>query len=393
MCFGGHFPNTGERTVSIRGRQPTKVEGRPTVRGEPCACREKFGPRPIFKIFSLDQIRADLRRPRKKEVRKRRASIYRSSPSDAVEHFLVSHVTGWAILGYPALELDKGIFPLELFFGHSLAAKFKFECEKNAIAGKRAWCKAFEFLSGFRLATRVLERQWTLAPFYRWYKKMEQKVAGSIPEAQPLFSPSTHVRKQSLPVWHDDRATRPYAHWHLFCCTKSSERYDVDHVGVSGNLCKTTTPGANESDFCRQVWSQCKQINILAVKVAWASAGVATGLECPCMNASSTSYPLAIHKGRPGMQRLPGDRSWTVSRGWIMTGHKRERKQNYQSSSALGTGGNRKKTPGEHNLHVTERHTSVTGNTCNEIQPSQNMKRAPSTLRRRSGTPTTPSSS
>ena len=27
-CFGGHFPNTGERTVSIRGRQPTKVEGR-----------------------------------------------------------------------------------------------------------------------------------------------------------------------------------------------------------------------------------------------------------------------------------------------------------------------------------------------------------------------------
>ena len=28
----------------------------------------------------------------KKEVRKRRASIYRTSPSDAVEHFLVSHV-------------------------------------------------------------------------------------------------------------------------------------------------------------------------------------------------------------------------------------------------------------------------------------------------------------
>ena len=82
-----------------------------------------------------------------------------------------------------------------------------------------------------------------------------------------------------------------YTHWHLFCCrssetgldltaggvvsltihTKSSERCDVDHVGMSGNLCKTTTPGANESDFCRQVWSQCKQMNILAVKVAWAS--------------------------------------------------------------------------------------------------------------------------
>ena len=57
--------------------------------GEPCTCREKFGPRPIFKIFSLDQIRVD---QEKKEVRKRRASIYRTSPSDAVEHFLVSHV-------------------------------------------------------------------------------------------------------------------------------------------------------------------------------------------------------------------------------------------------------------------------------------------------------------
>ena len=104
---------------------------------------------------------------------------------------------------------------------------------------------------------------------------------------------------------------------------------------------------------------------------------VATSLECPCMNASSTN-PLAIHKGRPGMQRLPGERSWTVSRvceAGIMTDHKGERKQNHQSSSALGTGGNRKKIPGEHNLLVTERHTSVTGNTCNEIQPSQNMKR------------------
>ena len=42
------------------------------------ACREKFGPWPIFKIFSLDQIRVD---QEKKEVRKRRASIYRTSPS------------------------------------------------------------------------------------------------------------------------------------------------------------------------------------------------------------------------------------------------------------------------------------------------------------------------
>ena len=55
----------------------------------------------------------------RKEVRKRRASIHRSSPSDAVEHFLVSHVTGWAILGYPALELDTGIFPFVFFWTQS----------------------------------------------------------------------------------------------------------------------------------------------------------------------------------------------------------------------------------------------------------------------------------
>ena len=62
---------------------------RPRSAGEPCTCREKFAPRPIFKIFSLDQIRVD---QEKTEVRKRRPSIYRTSPSDAVEHFLVSHV-------------------------------------------------------------------------------------------------------------------------------------------------------------------------------------------------------------------------------------------------------------------------------------------------------------
>ena len=78
--------------------------------GASCTCREKFGPRPIFKIFSLGRVDQE-----KKEVRKRRASIHRSSPSDAVDYFLVSHVTGWAILGYPALELDTGIFPFVLF--------------------------------------------------------------------------------------------------------------------------------------------------------------------------------------------------------------------------------------------------------------------------------------
>ena len=106
----------------------------------------------------------------KKEVRKRRASIYRTSPSDAVEHFLVSHVTGWAILGYPGLELDTGIFPFVLFLDTVLPPSSNLNLKKKCRTGKRAWCKAFEFLSGFRLATRVLERQWTLAPLYRWYK-------------------------------------------------------------------------------------------------------------------------------------------------------------------------------------------------------------------------------
>ena len=60
-----------------------------TVSGGALHSAEKFGPRPIFKMFSLDHIRVD---QDKKEVRKRRASICRSSPSDAVDYFLVSHV-------------------------------------------------------------------------------------------------------------------------------------------------------------------------------------------------------------------------------------------------------------------------------------------------------------
>ena len=61
--------------------------------------------------------------------------------------------------------------------------------------------------------------------------------------------------------------------------TKSSERCDVDHVGMSGNLCKTTIPGANESDFCHKIAGtgvvavQTDEHQVLAVKVAWASAG------------------------------------------------------------------------------------------------------------------------
>ena len=100
--------------------------------GKPCTCREKFGPRPIFKIFSLDQIRVV---QEKKEVRKRRASIYRTSPSDAVEHFLVSHVTSWAILVYPAPELDTGIFPFVLFLDTVLPRSSNLNLKKKAIRG------------------------------------------------------------------------------------------------------------------------------------------------------------------------------------------------------------------------------------------------------------------
>ena len=119
--------------------------------GSLAQCREKFGPRPIFKIFTLNQIRVD---QEKKEVRKRRALIYRTSPSDTVEYFLVSHVTGWAILGYPGLELDTGIFHLCFFLDTALPRSSNLNLKKKChTAGKRAWCKAFEFLSGFRLAT------------------------------------------------------------------------------------------------------------------------------------------------------------------------------------------------------------------------------------------------
>ena len=158
------------------------------------------------------------------------------------------------------------------------------------------------------------------------------------PTLSHRFTPSTHVRKQSLPVWHDEfeRATRP-CHTRTGTCsavaessetglelttggvvsltirrsTKSSERCDVDHIGMSGNLCKTTTPGANESDFCRQVWSQCKQMNILALKVAWAGAGASRNRteSNALVNIIPTRNPQ-----RTGMQRLPGDRSRTVSR-------------------------------------------------------------------------------
>ena len=88
--------------------------------------------------------RSNSRRPRKNEVRKRRASIYRTSPSDAVEHFLVSHVTGWAIWGHPGLELDTGIFPFVPFLDTVLPRSSNLSLKKNVIPGKRAWCKAFE---------------------------------------------------------------------------------------------------------------------------------------------------------------------------------------------------------------------------------------------------------
>ena len=105
----------------------------PRSAAEPCPCGEKFGPRPIFKIFSLDQIRVD---QEKKEVRKRRASSHRSSLSDAVDYFLVSHVTGWAILGYLALELDTGIFPFVFFLDTVLPRSSNLNLKKKCLTGK-----------------------------------------------------------------------------------------------------------------------------------------------------------------------------------------------------------------------------------------------------------------
>ena len=136
--------------------------------------------------------------------------------------------------------------------------------------------------------------------------------------------------------------------------------------------------GANKSDFCRQVWSQCKQMNILAVKVAWASAGASRNRpRMPMHERLVNIIPTRNPQGRPGMQRLPGNRSWTVTRSakrglWHAT---KEKESKPSSIFSVGDRRKSKKIPGEHNLHVTERHTSVTGNTCNEIQPSQNMKR------------------
>ena len=117
---------------------------------------------------------------------------------------------------------------------------------------------------------------------------------------------------------------------------------------MSGNLCKTTTPGANESHFCRQVWSQCKQMNILAVKVAWASWCESQ----PVSNAHAWTprqhhtHSQSPKEGRECSVFLAIDRGQyhPQCEAGIMTGHKGERKQNHRSSSALGTGGNRKKS-------------------------------------------------
>ena len=47
------------RTVTGHRCIPVLLKAQKMSAGEPCACREKFGPRLIFKIFSLDQIRVD----------------------------------------------------------------------------------------------------------------------------------------------------------------------------------------------------------------------------------------------------------------------------------------------------------------------------------------------
>ena len=135
LCVSIVLQASHQCLADVEDENPCK---RPRSAGEPCTAKRKIWAAADFQNFLA---RPNSRRPRKKEVRKRQASIYRGSPSDAVEYFLVSHVTGWAILGYPALELDTGIFLFCVFVRHSLAAKFKFEVKKkNAIPGKGAWC-------------------------------------------------------------------------------------------------------------------------------------------------------------------------------------------------------------------------------------------------------------
>ena len=96
-----------------------------------------------FKIFSLDQARVD---QKKMEIRKRGASIYRSSPSDAVYYFRVSHVTGWAILGYPALELDTGIFPFVSFLYTVLPQSSNLSLKKKCHTGKESLVQGVRIL-------------------------------------------------------------------------------------------------------------------------------------------------------------------------------------------------------------------------------------------------------
>ena len=66
--------------------------------GEPCTVQRKILAAADFQNFLARPTRVD---QEKKEVRKRRASIYRGSPSDAVDYFLVLHViTGIVVIGF-----------------------------------------------------------------------------------------------------------------------------------------------------------------------------------------------------------------------------------------------------------------------------------------------------
>ena len=131
--------------------------------------------------------------------------------------------------------------------------------------------------------------------------------------------------------------------------TKSSEPCAVDHVDRSGNLCQTTTPGANEGVVAVQTDEHpCRE----------GCSGLAASRNRPRMpmherlvNIISTRK-FAIHKGRPGMQRLPGDRSWTVSRAARSEDYDRpQRRTKAKPSIVLCVGDRRKskKIPGEHN--------------------------------------------
>ena len=130
-----------------------------------------------------------------------------------------SRTTGY--FGVSGSRIRHRDFPICAFFGHSLAAKFKFEFEKkmpyreSELGARRSnSCLVFvwqlECLNGngpLRLFTggisRRSEKMRTLSHFHT-----------VDPCKKAVFACLN---------WHDERATRPYTHWHLCCCRKINQ--------------------------------------------------------------------------------------------------------------------------------------------------------------------------